>query len=102
MWYYGFLFFTVVIAAICSIIALIKLILERQLLSGKWAHITSISHTTSQSEQPQTEQGAKVKSKVFMRVFTRCVLYPVGNAYIDSLYRLFIYSRLTFCDSSTY
>ncbi|CEP16578.1 hypothetical protein [Parasitella parasitica] len=76
MWFYGFLFLSVVIAVICSIIALIKLMREHRALIRKWIHIASMSQTT-ESAQSNIEQRAKSQSNVFMRVVSRCVMYPL-------------------------
>lgn len=80
MWFYGFLFLTVVIAAVCSIIALIKLILERYALIGKFIHTASLPQTAD-SSQSSIEQRIKSQSSIFMRVVSRCVLYPLGKVY---------------------
>lgn len=80
MWFYGFLFLTVVIAAVCSIIALIKLMREHHTLTGKWTHITSMSQTAD-SNQSSIEQRIKSQTNIFLRVVLRCILYPLGKVY---------------------
>ncbi|KAF1804003.1 hypothetical protein FB192DRAFT_1470540, partial [Mucor lusitanicus] len=76
MWFYGCLFLSVIIAVICSIIALVKLTHEHHTLVGKWVHIASMSQT-AESAQSSVEQRIKAQSNVFMRVISRCVLYPL-------------------------
>ncbi|KAL9540746.1 hypothetical protein MBANPS3_009513 [Mucor bainieri] len=93
MWFYGFLFFSVVIAAICSIIALVKLTHEHHTLVGKWVHIASMSQA-AESAQSSVEQRIKAQSSVFMRVISRCVLYPLGKVYMHKV-RLFFMQILT-------
>lgn len=78
MWFYGFLFLTVVIAVVCSITALIKLTLERHTLIGKWIHIALMSQTAD-SAQSNIEHRIKSQTNIFMRVVSRCVLYPLGK-----------------------
>ncbi|CAO0789517.1 unnamed protein product [Mucor circinelloides] len=76
MWYYGFLFLSIMIASICSITALVKLMKEHHTLVGKWAHIASMSQA-AESAQSSVEQRIKAQSSIFVRVVSRCVLYPL-------------------------
>lgn len=80
MWFYGFLFLTVVVAVVCSITALIKLTLERHTLIGKWIPIALMSQTAD-STQSNIEHRIKSQTNIFMRVISRCVLYPLGKVY---------------------
>ncbi|KAG1113913.1 hypothetical protein G6F42_014334 [Rhizopus arrhizus] len=92
MWYYGFLFLSIMIASICSITALVKLMKEHHTLVGKWAHIASMSQA-AESAQSSVEQRIKAQSSIFVRVVSRCVLYPLGN--VNHTLYSFIHAALT-------
>jgi len=81
MWFFGFLFLSIVIATVCSITALVKLTHEHHTLAGKWIHIASMSQT-AESARSSVDQRIKMQSSVFMRVISRCVLYPLGKVYV--------------------
>ncbi|GAN09070.1 hypothetical protein MAM1_0241c08592 [Mucor ambiguus] len=76
MWFYGFIFLSVAIAVVCSVIALVKLMRVHHTLIGKWVHIASMSQT-AEPAQSSVEQRSKAQSSVFKRVTSRCILYPL-------------------------
>lgn len=97
MWFYGFLFLSVMIAAVCSVIALVKLTREHHTLVGKWIHIASMSQT-AEPAQSSVDQRVKAQSSVFMRVVSRCVLYPLGK-YMQIACLVFMQNSTHVCSS---
>jgi hypothetical protein len=77
MWFYSFLLFTVAVATFCSVTATIKLRREHHILINKFTTIADDS-TVSVSKR-NVEDCIKSQSNIFLRVVSRCAIYPLGN-----------------------
>ncbi|KAI8991247.1 hypothetical protein BDF20DRAFT_997167 [Mycotypha africana] len=90
MWFFGFLFFTVLLAVVSSCISLTKLMYEHRALINKFTHIASSSVPPSAAdpfsnatiefnaaEDNVIQQRVRYHSNIFMRVVTRCVIYSM-------------------------
>jgi hypothetical protein len=77
MWFYAFLFLTVLTAVACSVTALIKLMREHHNLVGNFNIPNDAEYTDTANSQIQ--KCLKSQSNIFRRVVTRCVIYPLGN-----------------------
>ncbi|KAI8882647.1 hypothetical protein K501DRAFT_333888 [Backusella circina FSU 941] len=69
MWFYGFLFFANIIAIICSIAAMTKLMHEHRVFDRR---MDVISKNASPSDDVKIKQN-----KVFTKVVLRCIIYPL-------------------------
>ncbi|KAI7907234.1 uncharacterized protein BX663DRAFT_495279, partial [Cokeromyces recurvatus] len=76
MSYYGFLFFVIVIAFACSTMALFKLLRENRMVIRKFVHIAATSQTVETANNT-IQQRIKYQSNVFIRVVSRCIIYPL-------------------------
>jgi hypothetical protein len=82
MWFYAFLFLTVLTAVACSVIALIKLMREHHNLIGNFANIPNNNNLEcTDTANSQIQKCLKSQTNIFRRVVTRCVIYPLGNYY---------------------
>ncbi|KAI9356102.1 hypothetical protein BD770DRAFT_411446 [Pilaira anomala] len=73
IWFYAFLFFSIFIAALCSLIASLKLLREQHIIRKKVENSTSVNPNTDL----EIQKYIRNQTAVFRKVLIRCVLYPL-------------------------
>ncbi|KAI8887108.1 hypothetical protein K501DRAFT_269079 [Backusella circina FSU 941] len=73
MWYYSFLFFVNVIAIICSVAAMVKLVNEQHTLKRNMDALNNNSALPNNNYSTVKEQ----QNSVFTKVVLRCIIYPL-------------------------
>jgi hypothetical protein len=80
MWFYGFIFFVNVVAILCSVLALVKLIKELRVVAAKLQHGNDHSSIVDRTTENQMNKSIKKRqSGVFTKVVLRCIIYPLGK-----------------------
>ncbi|KAI9483016.1 MAG: hypothetical protein EXX96DRAFT_556540 [Benjaminiella poitrasii] len=80
MWFYGFIFFINIVAVICSILAMSKLIHEQKQVASKMRYINASSSFTNNNTDQHLEKTVKKRhNSVFTKVVLRCIIYPLGT-----------------------
>lgn len=82
MWFYGCIFFVNVIAIVCSITAMIKLLHEHKQLEKKMNNIALQSSFTSRDNERLDKSLKKKRNAIFTTVVVRCILYPLGKIHL--------------------
>lgn len=84
MWFYSFLFFSIFTAAICSVIAAVKLIREQRIITQIDPNDTI--EPINAAINNDHSQYNKNHSSVFRRVVIRCVMYPLGKPWNHTIH----------------
>lgn len=76
------MFFTVVVAVICSVIATIKLLMENHNLLGKFQNIADTSASVEVSKT-HVQHRKENQTNIFLKVVSRCILYTLGKIWLS-------------------